>query len=178
MVDVRTFRAPEADDRLLEEIHALLLGAFPGDFSDEDWAHALGGTYVVAFDPDGTVVAHAAVVPRALEVDGASLTTGYMEAVAARVDRQGEGLGTLVMQQAAELLLGHFQLGGLCTGSQGFYQRLGWERWQGETFVRARSGLHRTADADDALMVLRLPPTATLDLGAPISCEWRTGDVW
>ena len=57
-----------------------------------------------------------------------------------------------------------------------FYERLGWQRWLGPTYVRRSDGVVRTPDEDDGVMVL---VTATaVDLTAPITCEERPGDDW
>ena len=146
-------------------------------FTDDDWAHALGGVHVV-LDVDGEIVAHAAVVERELRVADRPLRTGYVEAVATTPDRQGQGLGSLVMGEVNALIRERFELGALGTGSQGFYERLGWLTWQGPTFVRTAEGPKRTPDEDGGIMVLVTPSSPPLDLGAPLSCEWREGDVW
>jgi aminoglycoside 2'-N-acetyltransferase I len=44
--------------------------------------------------------------------------------------------------------------------------------------VRTERGLVATPEEDGYVMVLRTPTTRTIDLAAPISCEWRPGDVW
>jgi hypothetical protein len=59
-----------------------------------------------------------------------------------------------------------------------FYERLGWERWQGPTFVRRGEALVRTEEEDDGIMVLRPGPGVRIDLRASISCEARAGDDW
>jgi aminoglycoside 2'-N-acetyltransferase I len=155
----------------------LLDEAFGGRFDDTDWEHALGGWHVLVTE-GGTLVAHAAVVPRDLYVDGRPVDAGYVEAVATTPARQGEGLGTLALREVDRLLRRHHQLGALSTGAHGFYERLGWERWLGPTFVRTGEGAVRTPDEDDGIMVLRFGSTATVDLGAPLSCEAREGDDW
>jgi aminoglycoside 2'-N-acetyltransferase I len=147
-----------------------------GGFTDEDWAHALGGTHFVA-DESGRIVSHASVVNRDIRVDGRPLRTGYVEAVATAVDRQGHGIGTAVMRAVAAHL-DAYQLGALGTGSHGFYQRLGWETWRGPSSVRTSEGERPTPEEDGYIMVLRTAQGPPLDLDAPISCEWRPGDVW
>ncbi len=159
------------------EIRALLDAAFAGGFSDDDWAHGLGGRHVVMTEA-GRLVAHGSVVPRVLEVAGRALRTGYVEAVATRAERQGGGLGTRVMEALTALVRAEFEMGGLSTGSPGFYTRLGWERWRGPTYVRDGGRTVRTEDEDDGVMVLRFGPSESLDLGSPISCEARSGDDW
>jgi aminoglycoside 2'-N-acetyltransferase I len=146
-------------------------------FTDDDWAHALGGVHVV-LDIDGEIVCHAAVVERELRMADRPLRTGYVEAVATTPDRQGEGLGSLVMVEVNAIIRDGFELGALGTGSQGFYERLGWLTWQGPTFVRTADGPRRTPDEDGGIMVLATPTSPPLDLQAPLSCDWRMGDVW
>jgi len=162
---------------VLAAARALVDEAFSGRFDDTDWAHALGGHHVVVTE-GGAVVAHAAVVPRELEVDGRPVGAGYVEAVATAPARQREGLGTCAMVVVGEVIRRHHQLGALSTGSPGFYERLGWERWRGPTFVRRGGELVRTPDEDAGIMVLRVGSGAVVDLHAVISCEARSGDDW
>lgn len=156
-------------------LRALLVEAFDGSFSEDDWEHALGGWHVL-LEESGVLVAHAAVVPRELQVGGISLHTGYVEGVAA-VPR-GAGFGSSVMAEATEIVRREFELGALSTSAHGFYERLGWERWHGPTFVRDGAELVPTPGEDDGVMVLRVGPSAELDLAMPISCDARAGDDW
>ena len=129
-------------------------------FGDDDWDHALGGVHVVVVD-DGLVVAHAALVERTLHAGTRALRTGYVEAVATAPDRQGEGHGSLAVGRVTELVRARFELGALGTGRWSFYERLGWERWEGPTYVRTAGGaLVRTEEDDDGVMVLRTGPSA------------------
>lgn len=67
----------------------------------------------------------------------------------------------------------------LSTDAHRFYQRSGWERWRGPSFVRRVGGaVDRPAEDDDGLMVLRTGRRATVDLTASITCEDRPGDCW
>jgi aminoglycoside 2'-N-acetyltransferase I len=159
------------------EARSLVDDAFGGRFEESDWHHALGGWHVLVTD-GGSVVAHAAVVPRELHVDGRPVDAGYVEAVATAPARQGQGLGTLALREVDRLLRRHHELGALSTGAHRFYERLGWERWRGPTFVRVGDDVVRTPDEDDGIMVLRYGPTATLDLTAALSCGAREGDDW
>jgi aminoglycoside 2'-N-acetyltransferase I len=173
----KVFTTQSAPNDLLTTIRGLVSEAFDDALSDDDWEHALGGWHVVLLDA-GAVVAHAAVVPRAIAVAGSQLRGGYVEAVATAPRRQGEGLGSLVMARVGRLLRTEFEIGALSTGLHGFYERLGWELWRGPTFVRHDSELIRTEDEDDGVMVLRFGPSLELDLTNPISCPARNGDNW
>jgi aminoglycoside 2'-N-acetyltransferase I len=182
MLTVISMRTHEVPPRLLSEIRALLDAAFvddpDGEFTDDDWGHTIGGLHVVAL-ADDLVVAHASVVARVIEVGGVRFRTGYLEGVAALPGRRGEGLGTLVMQSITQRIRAAEQFGVLGTGAYRFYERLGWERWQGPSFVRRADGsVERTAEDDDGLMVLRTGPSADIDLASPITCDNRPGDCW
>jgi aminoglycoside 2'-N-acetyltransferase I len=82
------------------------------------------------------------------------------------------------MEAVGALLEERVELGVLATGVHGFYERLGWRTWAGPSFVRAADGLQPTPGEDGYIMVLRTPSTPELDPRAPISCDWRSGDVW
>jgi aminoglycoside 2'-N-acetyltransferase I len=176
-VGIRTAPTADLTPAELGEIHALLVDAFAGDFSADDWGHTLGGWHVVAGE-GGAIVAHAAVVERVLVVGGRPLRAGYVEAVATAPGRQGRGHGSAVMARVGDLLHAHAELGALATGRHGFYERLGWERWRGPTFVRREAGREPTPEDDDAVMVLRFGTSRGLALDQPLTCDDRPGDPW
>ncbi len=171
------FTTAEVSDERLTEIRGLLNSAFGGDFSEQDWEHALGGWHFVVLD-NGAVIAHAAVVPRAIEVADRPFRTGYVEAVATDPGRQQEGLGSAVMAQVATLVRDRFEMGALSTSVHDFYERLGWKRWHGPTYVRHGSELVRTEEEDGGVMALPFGPSKDIDVTATISCEARSGDDW
>jgi RimJ/RimL family protein N-acetyltransferase/predicted N-acetyltransferase YhbS len=178
---LRRVRTDQLTPRETAAIRDLLFGAFgtvPDEaFTEDDWQHALGGVHFV-LEPGAEIVAHAAVVERELHVDGRPLRTGYVEAVATAPARQRRGLGSILMRDVAGFIRHGYELGALGTGSQGFYERLGWLTWKGPTYVRAADGLRPTPEDDGYVLVLPTPSTPRLDLTAPISCDWRPGDVW
>jgi len=178
---VETLGTDELSDHQIASLKQLMLDAFAedehGGFTDEDWQHAVGGTHFV-LSLAGEIVSHASVVERELHAAGKPLRTGYVEAVATAPREQGRGYGSTVMRLVNDHVAAHYELGALGTGSQGFYERLGWEIWRGPTYVRTPSGDERTADEDGYILILRTPSTPALEMGDPISCEWRPGDVW
>lgn len=155
----------------------MVIDAFAGDFTAADWEHSLGGMHALIFD-HGALIAHAAVVQRRLLYRGSALRCGYLEAVAVREDRRGQGLATAVLNAAEQVVRGAYQLGALSASDAGrhIYPPRGWLAWQGPTSVLAPTGLKRTPDDDGCLFVL--PVTTELDLTAEITCDWRDGDVW
>lgn len=177
MPDIHLLTTAEASGDLLMAIRSLLVQAFEGDFSQEDWEHTIGGWHVVVAD-GGATLSHAAVVPRVLEVADRPFDTGYVEGVGTAPERQREGLGSVAMAEASELIRSEFDMGALSTGHHSFYARLGWERWIGPTFVRRGSDSIRTEEEDDGVMVLRFGPSKDVDLSAPLLCEGRCGDDW
>jgi aminoglycoside 2'-N-acetyltransferase I len=179
MTRLRRATTEELTAEELAALRRLLFEAFGGRFDEHDWEHTLGGVHVLATEDDG-VVAHGAVVPRTLVTGGRALRTGYVEGVATGVGRQGQGLATAVMAEVGQVIQEDYELGALADGSgiPGFYQRLGWETWQGPTFVAGPRGRERTAEEDGSILVLRTPATGELDPAGSIVCDWRAGDVW
>ena len=175
---VRCARTSDLAPAQLASARALMDAAFGGDFSDDDWTHALGGWHAIVEDGD-VVIAHAAVAPRLLTVGTHSVTVGYVEAVAVTPARQRTGLGSMVMRAIQEVIRSEFAAGVLSTGEWPFSESRGWRRWQGPTFAREASGaLTRTEDDDDSLMVLEGRTRDPLDRTAPIVCDARAGDAW
>jgi len=179
-IRLRRHRTDDLTAGDVDTVRKLLRTAFAGDgegFTDADWDHAVGGLHVLC-EVDGLVVAHAALVERELHVGGRPILTGYVEAVATDVRRQGQGLGSLVMTEIGSAIGDRFALGALSTDRTTFYARLGWQQWTGPTSVRTGAGPVRTPDDDGGIMILLTPTSPDLDPNEPISCDWRTGDVW
>jgi aminoglycoside 2'-N-acetyltransferase I len=132
-------------------------------------------THVLAY-VDKKLVSHALWITRWLEYDHAlMLRTAYIEAVATHPAFQNRGFGTHVMRVVHTKIL-NYDMGGLSPSDDRWYMRLGWERWQGPLFIRTSESLLSTPSGD--LMILRLPRTPNLDLKAPLSAEWREGELW
>jgi aminoglycoside 2'-N-acetyltransferase I len=158
-------------------LRALLDVAFDGYFTDDDWDHALGGTHVIV-EVDDIIVSHASVVPRRLELTDRALSTGYVESVATHPLFRHRGHAAAAMQRIARVIADTYDIGALSTGIPDFYVKLGWELWRGMTFVNAPEGHMRTMEEDGGVLVLRTPRTGAIDLAAPITCDYRFGDVW
>lgn len=163
--------------QLRRALRSMLDAAYDGDFSDHDWAHALGGTHVWVEGPAGPI-SHASVVPRMLTVGGRRCRIGYVEAVATAAPDRGRGLATAVMRRADDLIREFYELGVLSTGAPEFYERLGWERWRGPSFVMTPAGREPTPADDGGLMVLQADASTAIDLDGAIVADWREGDVW
>ncbi len=175
---VRLGRSETLSPLRLSTIRSLLDESFDGDFSNDDWEHAYGGMHVW-LEEQGEIVSHGALVPRRLFVGAIEMTVGYVEAVATKPARQGAGLGTAVLHVLGEAIRYEHVLGALSTDRAEFYERSGWQRWQGPTFVRLGNGdLERTRDDDGGIFVLRTPRTPSIDLTSSIACDAREGDTW
>jgi aminoglycoside 2'-N-acetyltransferase I len=146
-----------------ENLSGLLADLGPG-------VHVLGRA-------EGALVTHAMWIPRPLRAGARPpLLSAYVEAVATRPAFQRRGLASAVMRRLAHEIGSH-DLGALCPSDESFYARLGWERWRGPLFVERTGLLEPTPE--ETVMVLRLPRTPPdLDLDAPLSAQWRPGEVW
>jgi aminoglycoside 2'-N-acetyltransferase I len=177
MIEVQAVHTSALAPTEVRGVREMLDTTFDGNFSDDDFDHALGGMHVLARD-GAELVGHAAVVMRRLLHEGRALRTGYVEAVAVRPDRQRLGIGALVMDEVERIVRGGYELGalGAAKGAANWYAARGWEPWSGRTAVLAPDGLRPTPDEDGAVHVL--PVTARLTPGAELVCDWRGGAVW
>ncbi len=122
------------------------------------------------------IVSHALWVTRWLQVgEGPLLRTAYVEAVATDPRHRRLGFGTQVMRSLAARVT-DYDLAALSPAVADFYRRLGWVAWRGPLSIRSSGGLVPTPDED--VMIMRLSRSPHLDIGAPLSVEWRSGELW
>jgi len=175
--DVRTAHTADLDTAALEAARALLDEVFGGDFTDQDWDHALGGVHALVWEgPE--LVGHASVVQRRLVHGGRALRSGYVEGVGVRADRRRRGYGAAMMEALEGVIRGAYDLGALSAteNSSALYAGRGWKRWQGRTSALTLDGIVRTPDDDDSVFVF--PVSAPLKLDGELVCDWRDGDLW
>ncbi|MFC7495833.1 MULTISPECIES: GNAT family N-acetyltransferase [unclassified Nocardioides] len=173
MVTVRRCHTAELSAADLDEARALCDAAF-GDFTPADWSHALGGMHAVVHE-NGRLVAHGSLVLRRLMVDGMWVRCGYVEAVAVADDVRRSGHGSAVMESLEELAPGYDVLAlSASDGAIPFYEARGWDLWRGPSSVATTVGVVPTPDDDGGLYVRG----NGINLDAPITCDWREGDVW
>ncbi|ALG14672.1 aminoglycoside 2'-N-acetyltransferase I [Kibdelosporangium phytohabitans] len=177
MTQLRTAHTADLDTATRATIRDLMTTGFDGDFSDEDWNHALGGMHALLWDGQD-LIAHGAVVQRRMLVEGRPLRAGHVEAVAVRPDRRRQGHGGTVMAELERIVRGAYDLGVLGASDDGaaLYRSRGWQLWEGPSSVVTPDGLARTEDDDGNIYVL--PVAVQLDLSGAIACDWRDGDVW
>jgi aminoglycoside 2'-N-acetyltransferase I len=175
---IRVAHTSSLEPRLLDELHAMLVEVFEGDFEDHDWEHALGGMHALAYE-EGRLVGHASVVQRRLLHGGRALRAGYVEGVGVRHAARRRGHASALMDAIEDVIRGAYEVGALGTSDEAIplYTGRGWQPWEGETYALTPEGRVRTPEDDDALYVLELP-AAPLDRAGEIACDWRDGAVW
>jgi aminoglycoside 2'-N-acetyltransferase I len=177
MPEVRTAHTADLDAATLGAARALLEAVFPGELTEEDWEHALGGVHALAWE-DGELIAHASVIQRRLLHGGRALRTGYVEGVGVHPDRRRRGHGAAVMAEVERVIRGAYDLGALGATDEAaaFYAARGWRPWEGRTSAMTPRGVVRTPEEDGAILVL--PVAVALDFGGELTCDWRDGDPW
>ena len=126
---------------------------------------------------DEVLVSHAMWVTRYLQPGNLQpLRTDYVELVATHPDYRQRGFASSIMKRLVGEIL-DYDLAALSPFSVEYYGRLGWEAWRGPLFIRA-DGKILSTPADERVMIYRLPKTPPLDLNAPLSAEWRAGELW
>lgn len=178
----RLVHTADLDKETREGARRMVTDAFGGEFTDDDWEHALGGMHALICS-HGALIAHAAVVQRRLLYGDAVLRCGYIEAVAVREDCRGQGLGSAVMDACEQVIRGAYQLGALSTSTiaEPMYRARGWKPWRGPTSVLSPGGRVRTPGDDGSVFVYPVASAlefTDLDTIAELTCDWRHGDVW
>ena len=155
----------------LEGLRAWLEAAYDdGPWRPEHWEEIGPGPHVVAEDDDGSLLAHACVAWVPVTIGSTTLRAGYLEDVATRPDIRSRGYGTAVVVATHPLIRAGAEIGFLATGSQPFYERLGWTTWRGPSSVIEVDGSRTpTPEEDGFLMVLRVPDTPEVSVDLPIS---------
>src|SRR6188472_979479 len=134
----------DLDPALLVAVRTLLDAAFEGDFSDDDWEHALGGVHALAWEgPE--LVGHAAVVQRRLLHGGRALRAGYVEGVGVRADRRGRGHGGALMDALEHVARRAYDVAALGATDEAaqFYAARGWQLWLGPSSALTPCGIQR-----------------------------------
>lgn len=122
------------------------------------------------------MVGHAAVVARAMVLDGTPRRVGYVEAVATDPGRQHQGIGDAVMTAIEAVISAAYDFGALSASSAGerLYRAHGWRRWEGTLSAMTPSGVTPTADDAGSVFVFgALQPS-----DGELTCDWRSGDLW
>ncbi len=131
--------------------------------------------HVLGYD-DGRLVSHALWLERQLRIgDGPWRNAAYVEGVATHADARRRGYGSAVMQRLQGEIAG-YDLGALSPSRPEWYERLGWERWQGPLFIEQDGATQATPD--ECVLIYRTPNTGALDLGASLTAPWRPFELW
>ncbi len=173
---IEILRDEELTPELIDATKSLLSEAFEGDFSDEDWEHAFGGTRFIG-TLDERVIAHGAVVARRIWIDDRVLNAGYVEAIAVSPKHWRQGFGTEMMAEITRYCAENFTLSMLSTDEKGFYRPHGWIDFPGKSFVRIGGEKRRSADEDAGLMYLSTEGAELSEMSTAV-CEERSGDAW
>jgi GNAT superfamily N-acetyltransferase len=153
-----------------------------------DYGYLKTANHVVGRDA-GVIVAHALWVNRSFRVNGgAPLMTAYIEYVATEPARQGQGLASQLLRfsldyiQSIDVLHAElrqdlrYELAALAPEDSQFYERLGWELWQGDLSIRQDDQWIQTPEED--VMIYRLLTTPTISITDDLSAEWRERELW
>lgn len=186
-IDLQVTPAEQLVFRDFQSIQALCTRAFGEDVWC-DYEYLKSALHVIG-RYEGQIVCHALWTDRLLSVAGRmSLKTAYVEYVATEPSMQGQGLASQLMRFLTEYIQDDiairtqlhihepYQLAALAPEDSNFYQRLGWELWQGNLWIRQEEKM--IATPDDDVMVYRLARTPKFAVTEDLSAEWREGEWW
>lgn len=160
----------------LQELRHMLEQTFGERYDDAAWGHCLGGNHFF-LRYGGRLVSHVSLVPRLFEQGGQQLRGVYGESMATVPELQGKGIGSIVAAMATADVLLHYEIGAFAASKYHFYERLGWRKWSGPTFVMTSAGREPAAPGRGAVMAL-LPVGSKVDPNGDLTTDWRNGDIW
>lgn len=161
---------------LIPKVRQLLVDSFEGEFSEDDWQHSLGGVRLIGFMNE-EIVAHGAVVPRAVRIDDVEEIIGYVEAIAVDPRFWRQGIGTALMEEITKICKSQYQFSMLSTGEKDFYRRSGWVDFKGESYVDLGEKVVRSEEEDEGLMYLGVGNYSNVS-PFKVVCKSRAGDAW
>ncbi|MBC7877598.1 MAG: GNAT family N-acetyltransferase [Anaerolineales bacterium] len=174
-INIRVIHSKLISETLKKEIISLCNRAYEEDM-EPLFETFIDATHLLGYS-DGVLVSHALWVTRYLQAGTDPIMhTAYIEAVATDSNYRNRGFAASLMKH----LIGEIQdyeLAALSPFSVEYYGRLGWEIWHGPLFIRTHDEL-LTSPNNEEVMIFRLPKTPALDLNAPLSAEWRAGELW
>ncbi|HEY2335290.1 MAG TPA: GNAT family N-acetyltransferase [Solirubrobacterales bacterium] len=163
------------DQMTLASIRRLLGEVFPGEFSNHDWEHALGGMHVLLLE-GVEPIGHAAVVQRRLLHRGRALRAGYVEGLGVHANRRGQGHASTLMAAVEEILRSQHDLGALSPSESAmpFYAARNWRAWRGPLSALSPQGLKVMSPGAVYVFEHLIP----LDPFDELTCDWRNGSLW
>jgi len=174
-LNIKVIHSRSTSETIKKEIVSLCNRAYEEDLGAlfETFVDA---THVLGYYND-LLVCHALWVTRYLQAGtNPMMRTAYVEAVATEATHRNRGFASSVMKH----LVGEIQdyeLAALSPFNVEYYERLGWKLWRGPLFIRTKNGRMPSLDGEE-VMIFQLPKTPVLDLNAPLSAEWREGELW
>ena len=162
-------------DNLLA-IKNLLLDAYEGDFSEEDWRHTYGGARFLG-TVNSEIVSHGAVVPREILINDQRFLVGYLEGIAVASKVQGQGIGSQLLSTISEFCASRYQISMLSTDEFNFYSNFGWKQFKGKSGVFIDDQVILTPDEDEGLMYLIGKAGFSQEI-LTAYCDPRAGDHW
>jgi aminoglycoside 2'-N-acetyltransferase I len=176
-VTVRVRHTEQLGEEELGELKAMLTSVFGEErYTEEAWEHCLGGVHYLLRYGD-QLVAHGALVPRDLRQGGKVLHGVYGESMATLKDWRRRGFGSVIVAMATAEIRRNYDIGVFAASKYEFYQRLGWQKWRGPTFVETEHGIEAKGPERGAVM-FRLPDNSDVDPDADLTTLSRSGDDW
>lgn len=176
MFEIEICRTEELSDKVRAELRSMLEHTFGPRYEDIAWHHCLGGTHFL-LRYKGVLASHVSLVPRLLEQDGREYRGVYGESMATIPELQGKGIGSIVAAMATADILLHYEIGAFAASKYHFYERLGWRKWSGQTYVKSGTGKEPASPDRGAVMAL-LPEGSAIDPDGELVTDWREGDIW
>ncbi|HGV3503387.1 TPA: GNAT family N-acetyltransferase [Providencia stuartii] len=177
IIRYRQCHTSQLTDDEKDTLFDMLFVGFEGDFTRDDFEHALGGMHVLAYDQH-RIVGHVAIIQRHMAINDKPISVGYVEAMAVLESYRRQGIGRELMSMTNTIIGNCYQLGLLSASDEGFhlYQSLGWKVWKGSLF-ELRQGAYVRSEGEEG-GVMGWSRDNSIEFTESLYCDFRGGDQW
>ncbi len=169
-LDIAVKKNKDLTEQELEDIVTLCSHAFNENFRPY-MKSFINATHILGYY-NGALVSHVLWLNRWTRAgDSPIMKTAFVDAVAVDGKYRKRGFASSMIARLTSEITA-YNVSALTTGSPEFYERLGWQAWQGPVYFQREDG-EITELNDSKLMVLFLPRTLALELNEPLTIEWR-----
>lgn len=171
---IKTRHTSELSQGEKQEVLRLLQHVYGDDYTQADFACALGGLHFLLYE-EHRLVGHVALIQRSIAVDGIPYKVGYVESMGILPNHQRKGLGMKLMAAVNDVIETVYEFGALSPSEEGvgLYLKSGWEKISGPFYEYNESGIAMSDEAD--VMVY---PAEVVAGGSQLVCDYRKGDAW
>lgn len=176
----KTIKVKDLDQQQRQQISELCFAAFDEAPWDQ-YKFMQDATHIVAI-LDNQIVSHALWTDRVFTIDDITSHVAYIEYVTTDHKLRGKGLASELLKYLINTLIKlNYDLAALQPEDEAFYQKIGWETWQGSLYINHDKSIDFSEDVQIMLYPLNNQLSDKVSSSSKnnlIYSDWREGEIW